>query len=213
MNRLLMLGLMFCGLAVVAACEEPAGAFKPAAGTPAPTTKPVPPDVAAKAETADFAAGCFWGSEATFRKVPGVLTTEVGYEGGHTDNPTYADVCTDKTGYAETVRVTFDPQKVSYDTLVDTFFANHDPTTADRQGPDAGTQYRSVIFYHSPAQEKAAEDQVSKRDKSGDYVGPIVTQVVESGKFFRAEEYHPESLQKKGDDYTCHLSNGKKTGK
>ena len=123
-------------------------------GKPTPTTQNIPADVMARSQQADFAAGCFWGSEATFRAIPGVLTTEVGFEGGTTANPTYEEVCTDKTGYAETVRVTFDPKQVTYQQLLNTFYENHDPTTVDRQGPDYGTQYRSAVFYHSPRTEE-----------------------------------------------------------
>ena len=214
MTRMLMLGLMFCGLIGLAACDEPGGDFKPQPGVPAPTTKPVPADVAARAQAADFACGCFWGSESIFRKVPGVLTTEVGYEGGTVENPTYEAVCRHDTGYAETVRITFDPQQVSYQKLVDVFFENHDPTTVDSQGPDFGDQYRSAIFYHSPEQQKVAEADKDKRDKSGDYAGPVVTRIVPATKFYRAEEYHQEYFAKQGDaDHVCHLGNGKKSGK
>ena len=196
-----------------AACSD-AGAADDAAlarpGKPTPTTQAAAPDRVAKSAVADFAAGCFWGSEGTFRKVPGVIATEVGFEGGHTPNPTYADVCTDQTGYAETVRVYYDPAKVTYQQLVDVFFENHDPTTLDRQGPDAGTQYRSAVFYHTPEQQKVAEADLAKRQASGQYVGPIVTQVVPAAGFYRAEEYHQDYFAKQGEHYTCHLGNGKK---
>ena len=200
-----------------AACFE-AGADRrsaalpaPAApGQPTPTTAPASTDRLKSAAVADFAAGCFWGSEGTFRKVPGVIATEVGYEGGHTPSPTYEDVCTDQTGYAETVRVYYDPAKVSYQTLLDTFYDNHDPTTKDEQGPDVGTQYRDAVFYHTPEQEKLAEADKAKRDKSGDYVGPLVTQIKAASPFYRAEEYHQNYFAKQGEDYTCHLGNGKK---
>ncbi len=198
----------------VAACSE-AGADSPAAsaaqpGKPTPTTAPVGDDRLKSAGIADFAAGCFWGSEGTFRKIDGVLATEVGYEGGHTANPTYEDVCTHTTGHAETVRVYYDPAKVSYQQLVDVFFENHDPTTADRQGPDVGDSYRSVIFYRTPEQRKVAEADKAKRDASGLYVGPIVTQVVPAADFYRAEEYHQDYFAKQGEHYVCHLGNGKK---
>ena len=198
----------------VAACSQ-AGADGPAVpsvpGKPTPTTAPVTDQQLSNAAVADFAAGCFWGSEGTFRKVPGVIATEVGFEGGHTPHPTYEDVCTDRTGYAETVRVYYDPAKVTYQQLVDVFFENHDPTTVDRQGPDAGTQYRSVIFYHTPEQQKVAEADKAKRDASGQYVGPIVTEVVPAAGFYRAEEYHQDYFAKQGEDYVCHLGNGKKS--
>jgi peptide-methionine (S)-S-oxide reductase len=198
----------------VAACSQ-AGADGPAApsvpGKPTPTTAPVTDQQLSNAAVADFAAGCFWGSEGTFRKVPGVIATEVGFEGGHTPHPTYEDVCTDRTGYAETVRVFYDPAKVTYHKLVDVFFENHDPTTADRQGPDVGTQYRSVIFYHTPEQRKVAEADKAQRDASGQYVGPIVTEVVPATGYYRAEEYHQDYFAKQGEDYVCHLGNGKKS--
>ena len=204
--------LMILGLAACYAdSDKPAGHPNPAStGGPAPTTQGIPPEVMARAEQADFAAGCFWGSEGTFRQVPGVLATEVGFEGGSTTNPTYEDVCTDKTGHAETVRVTFDPRKVSYQQLLEVFFEHHDPTTVDRQGPDFGTQYRSVIFYHSDDQKKLAEAEKTKRDKSGDYVGPIVTAILPAKNFCRAEDYHQQYFEKQGEHYTCHLGNGKK---
>jgi peptide-methionine (S)-S-oxide reductase len=191
--------------------QTPGDRSEPASkGDAVPTTNPVPADVMARAETADFAAGCFWGSEATFRAVPGVLATEVGFEGGSTTNPTYEDVCTDRTGHAETVRVIFDPQKVTYKQLVDIFFEHHDPTTVDRQGPDFGTQYRSAIFYHSPEQQKIAESDKHDRDTSGEYVGPIVTQILPAKNFYRAEDYHQQYFEKKGVQFECHLGNGKK---
>jgi peptide-methionine (S)-S-oxide reductase len=192
--------------------QTPAGHAEPASkGDPVPTTQGIPQDVMARSQEADFAAGCFWGREATFRQVPGVLATEVGFEGGSTTNPSYEDVCTDKTGHAETVRVIFDPQKVSYQQLVEIFFEHHDPTTVDRQGPDFGTQYRSVIFYHSAEQQKIAQAEKDKRDKSGEYVGPIVTQILPAKNFYRAEDYHQQYFEKQGVSYTCHLGNGKKT--
>src|SRR3954467_15873199 len=130
-----------------------------------------------KTETALFGAGCFWGVESTFRKVPGVLSTEVGYAGGKTEHPTYQDVCTDATGHAEVVQVTYDPSKVSYQKLLEVFFENHDPTTMNSQGPDFGTQYRSVIFYAGDEQKQLATAEKEKRNKSGDYVGPIATSI------------------------------------
>ncbi len=197
----------------VAACSE-AGADSPAVpGKPTPTTAPATDDRLKSASIADFAAGCFWGSEGTFRKVPGVIATEVGYEGGHTAHPTYEQVCTHTTGHAETVRVFYDPAKVSYQRLVDTFFDNHDPTTIDRQGPDEGDSYRSVIFCRTPDEKKVAEADKAKRDVSGDYVGPIVTQIVPATEFTRAEEYHQDYFGKMGVDsseHVCTMGNGKK---
>ena len=139
-------------------------------------------------EKATFGAGCFWGVEETFRNLKGVLSTAVGYAGGAKKNPTYEDVCTDKTGHAEAVEVEFDPSQTTYDELLDVFWSNHNPTTLNRQGPDVGTQYRSVIFYHSPEQKSAAETSRKKIDMSGRFRGPVVTQIEPSPKYCRAEE-------------------------
>ena len=152
-------------------------------------------------EKATFGAGCFWGVEETFRNLKGVLSTSVGYAGGTKENPTYQDVCTDKTGHAEVVEVEFDPAQVSYDQLLDVFWSNHNPTTLNRQGPDVGTQYRSVIFYHSPEQEAAANASKEKLEKSGRFNRPIVTQIEPAPKFWRAEEYHQRYLQKRGQSH------------
>ncbi len=152
-------------------------------------------------EKATFGAGCFWGVESTFREIPGVVDAAVGYEGGTMENPTYQDVCTDETGHAEVVEVTFDPEKVSYDTLVDHFWKMHDPTTLNRQGPDEGTQYRSVIFTHSPEQERTAVE--SKKKAQSNFSRPIVTQIVPAKTFYRAEDYHQQYLAKRGLRH-CH---------
>ena len=149
-------------------------------------------------EKATFGAGCFWGVESTFRSIQGVTNAAVGYAGGTTENPTYEDVCTDETGHAEVVRVEFDPSVVSYEKLLDVFWASHNPTTLNRQGPDAGTQYRSVIFYHSPEQRAAAEASKVALEKSGRFRSPIVTQIEPAPKFYRAEEYHQRYLEKRG---------------
>ncbi len=205
---LLFLGLTACYVYTAKPADHPTPA---STGGPTPTTQGVTPEMLSKADKADFAAGCFWGSESVFRDVPGVLATEVGFEGGSTTNPTYEDVCTDKTGHAETVHVLYDPKKVSYQKLLEIFFEHHDPTTKDEQGPDRGTQYRSVIFYYTDDQKKAAEAEKEKRDKSGDYVGPIVTQILPAKNFFRAEDYHQEYFEKQGDaHHVCTLGNGKK---
>lgn len=149
-------------------------------------------------EKATFGAGCFWGVEAAFRQVLGVTATAVGYEGGSFPNPTYRDVCTDRTGHAEVVEVEYDPARVSYEELLNVFWENHDPTTLNRQGPDVGTQYRSVIFYHTPEQETLAQVSKEKQQNSGRYKRPIVTQIVPSSQFYRAEEYHQQYLEKRG---------------
>lgn len=153
---------------------------------------------------ATFAAGCFWGVEETFRKLPGVTATAVGYMGGKLANPSYEDVCTDETGHAEVVDVEYDPAKVSYEQLLDVFWQNHDPTQLNRQGPDMGTQYRSAVFYHTPEQKMTAESAKASLQSSGRYRRPIVTEITAAGPFWRAEEYHQKYLQKRGKD-SCHL--------
>ena len=147
---------------------------------------------------ATFGAGCFWGVEETFRRVPGVVDTAVGFMGGTTDGPSYRDVCTGRTGHAEVVDVVFDPERVSYEALLDVFWGAHDPTTKDRQGPDVGTQYRSVIFFHSPEQEAAARASRSRVDAEGRFRRPIVTAIEPAAPFWRAEEYHQRYLEKTG---------------
>ena len=149
-------------------------------------------------ETATFGAGCFWGVEARFQQLPGVIETAVGYEGGKLDNPTYKDVCTDCTGHAEVVEVKFDPAKLSYQQLLNLFFELHDPTQLNRQGPDWGAQYRSVIFVHSPEQEAIANATIARLTEQKTYERPIATQVVRAQTFWRAEEYHQKYLEKRG---------------
>jgi peptide-methionine (S)-S-oxide reductase len=155
-------------------------------------------------ETATFGAGCFWGVEVRFQQEPGVAETAVGYEGGKLDNPTYKDVCTDRTGHAEVVEVKFDPAKVSYQRLLDLFFELHDPTQLNRQGPDWGAQYRSVIFFHSPEQEAVAKATIARLTEQKAFKKPIVTQVVPAENFWRAEEYHQKYLEKRGA-VSCHI--------
>lgn len=155
-------------------------------------------------ETATFGAGCFWGVEETFRQIPGVVDTAVGYLGGHIKNPTYQDVCTDETGHAEVVQLTYDPAKVSYDQLMNVFWESHDPTTMNRQGPDVGTQYRSAIFFHSPEQERLARASKEKMQASGKFRRPIVTEITPASRFNRAEEYHQKYLAKRGLSH-CHI--------
>ena len=149
-----------------------------------------------KREKAMFGAGCFWGVEARFRKVEGVVDTVVGYAGGDFENPTYKDVCTDKTGHAEVVLVTYDPDIISYEELLEIFWDIHNPTTLNRQGWDVGTQYRSVIFYETEEQKEKALKLKERLDKSGKYRKPIVTQIVPYSKFYRAEEYHQRYNEK-----------------
>ncbi len=154
-------------------------------------------------EQATFGAGCFWGVEETFRRVPGVIDAVSGYTGGTLTNPSYEDVCTGTTGHAETVQVTYDPAQVSYDGLLKVFWENHDPTTKNRQGPDIGTQYRSVIFYHSPEQKKSAEESKVALQQSPRFGGKeIVTEISPAETFYPAEEYHQQYLRKRGRE-TC----------
>jgi peptide-methionine (S)-S-oxide reductase len=153
---------------------------------------------------ATFGAGCFWGVEAAYRQIPGVLSTRVGYLGGTMKNPTYRDVCTGRTGHAEVVEVTYDPARVSYDDLLTVFWENHDPTTLNRQGPDVGTQYRSAIFYQNAEQRAAAESSKEEREKSGRYRQPIVTEITAATEFYEAEDYHQQYLEKRGLS-TCHI--------
>jgi peptide-methionine (S)-S-oxide reductase len=148
-------------------------------------------------EKATFAAGCFWHVQYDFDQIPGVISTTVGYTGGVTENPTYKQVCTDKTGHAEAVEIIYDPNKVSYDKLLDVFFENHNPTTKNRQGPDVGYQYRSAIFYHNAEQQKAALAKISELSKSGKFSRPIVTEVKPAGPFYKAEDYHQKYLEKR----------------
>jgi peptide-methionine (S)-S-oxide reductase len=153
---------------------------------------------------ATFAAGCFWGVEATFRQLPGVISTRVGYTGGNSANPTYKEVCTDRTGHAEAVEIEYDPAKLSYDKLLEVFWENHDPTQLNRQGPDWGTQYRSAIFFHTPEQEVAAKASKEQLEKYRRFSKPIVTQIVPAVSFFEAEDYHQQYLEKKGLA-SCHI--------
>lgn len=155
-------------------------------------------------QQAMFGAGCFWGVEATFRKAPGVLTTEVGFSGGRVENPSYKQVCFEDTGHVEVIHITFDPAVVSYDQLLDYFFKMHDPTQVNRQGPDVGEQYRSVVFYYTPEQKIAAEEAIRALDASRKHRFPVATRVEPAGPFYRAEEYHQRYLEKNGLD-NCHL--------
>jgi len=154
-----------------------------------------------KLQKAIFAAGCFWGVEETFRNINGVISTVVGYTGGHTENPSYKEVCTDTTGHAEAAEVTFDPAIVSYEELLKAFWDSHDPTTQNRQGPDVGSQYRSAVFFHDAEQERLAKESKMVLDSSGVYSRPIVTEIVPAPAFFPAEEYHQKYLMKRGVKY------------
>lgn len=156
------------------------------------------------AAIATFGAGCFWGVEEAFRQLPGVLSTAVGYMGGTLENPSYEDVCTDRTGHAEVVQIEFDPAKISYEQLLNVFWETHDPTTRNRQGPDVGAQYRSAIFYHSPEQRQIAEHSKQVLGGSGRFKSPIVTEIAPAQTFWRAEDYHQQYFAKRGGGH-CHL--------
>lgn len=149
-------------------------------------------------EVATFAAGCFWGVEQAFREVDGVVATEVGYTGGHKDNPTYEEVCRKGTGHAEAVRVTFDPAKVAYEKLLEVFWAIHDPTQVNRQGPDVGDQYRTAIFTHSDTQASAAQASKAAEETSGRHARPIATTIEPAGPWWKAEDYHQQYFEKNG---------------
>ncbi len=149
-------------------------------------------------ELATFGAGCFWGVEETFRQLPGVTATAVGYTGGTTANPSYEQVCAGTTGHAEVVQITFDPAQIGYGQLLDVFWKCHDPTTLNRQGPDVGTQYRSAIFFHSPEQQAIAQASLEGLQAQQALVRPVVTEITPAGEFFPAEEYHQQYLQKCG---------------
>jgi peptide-methionine (S)-S-oxide reductase len=169
---------------------------------------PAPAAVSPRAGTnmtqkATFAAGCFWGVEEAFRTRTGVVATTVGYTGGATENPTYKDVCTDRTGHAEAVEVEFDPAIASYAELLDIFWSCHNPTTPNRQGPDIGSQYRSAVFYYNDAQRAAAEASRDRLQASGKYSRPIVTEIVPVAAFYPAEDYHQKYLFKRGGG-VCH---------
>jgi peptide-methionine (S)-S-oxide reductase len=153
-------------------------------------------------EKATLGAGCFWGVEETFRRLAGVKSTQVGYMGGKLKNPSYKDVCTDSTGHAEVLEVTFDPEVISYHDILEVFWDNHNPTTLNRQGPDVGTQYRSAIFYHSP--EQKAEAEASRDAAQSRFPRPIVTEIAPATEFWRAEEYHQQYLEKRGLSQ-CHF--------
>jgi peptide-methionine (S)-S-oxide reductase len=154
-------------------------------------------------ETATFAAGCFWGVESAFRRLPGVLSTAVGFTGGFVDEPTYEQVCTDRTGHAEAVEVVFDADEISYDELLDVFWAEHDPTQRNRQGPDVGTQYRSAVFFHSPEQERAARASLARRQAQ--LSRPIATEIEAASRFWPAEDYHQQFYEKRGMAPVCRV--------
>lgn len=209
----LLAGMVACGALAAARCrgEEEGRAMNehpqpadPSAGPKGNDARPRAADVdggngPAETALATFAAGCFWGVEARFRRVPGVVDTMVGYTGGHTESPAYEQVCTGATGHAEAVQVTYDPRKVTYEQLLEVFWNGHDPTTPNRQGPDVGAQYRSAIFCHAPAQEAAARESKAALRASGKLGDrPIVTEIQPAGTFWPAEPYHQRYLEKHG---------------
>ncbi|HTL69994.1 MAG TPA: peptide-methionine (S)-S-oxide reductase MsrA [Candidatus Eisenbacteria bacterium] len=153
---------------------------------------------------AAFAGGCFWGVEKIFQELPGVVSTQVGYAGGRTADPSYEEVCTGRTGHAEAVEIVYDPSKTAYEELLLTFWQYHDPTTRNRQGPDIGSQYRSVIFYYDEDQRKAAESDIARLSAAKVFKSPIVTEVVPAGTFYRAEDYHQKYLKKNPNGYCSH---------
>ena len=193
--------------AALTATARPRAALAQGTPTTAPAAVPTPagPD-RAPAELADAETRAL----AEALEGPTNDTTAVGYAGGKTDHPTYEDVCSHTTGHAEVVQVVFDPQRVSYQKLLEVFFENHDPTTVDRQGPDYGDQYRSVVFYENDEQKQLATAEKAKRDASGEYVGPIVTKIDPAPTFWKAEGYHQQYFEKQGVNYVCHTGNGKK---
>lgn len=199
-----------CWLLLLAACDErgasaprQAPASRPGPAVAALTAARMEPKDTMNRSIATFGGGCFWGVEARFRETPGVTGTAVGYAGGKGDSPTYKEVCTDRTGHAEVVQVEFDPNKLSYEKLLDVFWACHDPTQVNRQGPDVGTQYRTVIFFHTPEQEKVARASKEKLAASGKHSRPIATEILPAPTFWRAEEYHQQYLEKRGLS-SCH---------
>jgi peptide-methionine (S)-S-oxide reductase len=190
---------MIVGFSLLASCQ----AGPDAAGPPNTSLDSKADKMNLKQAT--FAAGCFWGVEVAFRKVDGVVSTEVGYSGGHTENPTYRQVCTDRTGHAESVLVNYDPAKVSYAELLDAFWTCHDPTTLDRQGPDVGSQYRSVIFFHDADQEATARASLKEVEASHIFKRPVVTEIVPASTFYPAEDYHQQYFEKQGVAESCHV--------
>jgi peptide-methionine (S)-S-oxide reductase len=205
MKPQLLLLITVLSLFGTASCHSPENAA--AADTPVPAKAPSgekDKETMKNTEKATFGAGCFWGVEVTFRNTEGVVDATAGYMGGTVDNPAYKDVCTGETGHAEVVQVEYDPETISYEELLDVFWRCHNPTTLNRQGPDFGSQYRSVIFYHTDAQRTAAEKSKAAHDGSGRYSSPVVTAISPAQNFWRAEEYHQRYLEKHGRA-TCRI--------
>lgn len=210
--------ILFAFGAAIAGCNESNRSRKelemPLESKPeALSTRVLPKDADAKLEVATLGGGCFWCIEAVFQKLKGVEKVESGYMGGKTPNPTYRDICTGRTGHAEIVQVTFNPKVLSYSDLLDVFFAIHDPTTLNRQGPDAGTQYRSVIFFHSPEQKQTAEDRILALAAEDIFDSPIVTEVVPAKEYFKAEDYHQNYFQSNPGNPYCQVNVSPKLAK
>jgi peptide-methionine (S)-S-oxide reductase len=196
-------------LSSISGCQSQSQGQAPSASETQPTAvegqtasneQPATKEQNVSKEVAMFGAGCFWGVEARFRKIEGVTATEVGYAGGNDPEVTYKEVCTDTTGHAEVVKVTFDPQQVSYRELLNVFFSTHDPTQVNRQGPDVGKQYRSVIFYTTPEQQQIATEVRAEVDQSDKFSRPIATEITAEKNYCKAEEYHQQYLAKRGQD-------------
>ena len=208
MTRTMMIGLGVLALLALALSVAFAGCTAPTDAQQAQTTTQTTDEGSGEremaTETATFGAGCFWGVEERFRTTEGVTDTEVGYAGGHTQNPTYQQVCSHTTGHAEVVQLRYDPEQITYEDLLAIFFEMHDPTQVNRQGPDVGDQYRSVIFYHTDAQKQAAEKMKAELDASGAYARPVATQIEPAPTFWPAEDYHQEYFRKRGGG-ACHF--------
>lgn len=175
--------------------------------TPDPSGKSIPAEPFVERERATFAAGCFWGVEAAFRRIPDLVDVTVGYTGGRHENPTYEDVCSGLTGHAEAVEIVYDPARVTYEQLLEVFWNCHDPTQLNRQGPDVGTQYRSAVFFHTAEQEQAARAGKARLDASGRYRRPVATEITPASTFYKAEDYHQRYFEKTGQA-SCHVSHG-----
>jgi peptide-methionine (S)-S-oxide reductase len=197
-TRVLLIAVFVSAIALAGyGCENKAEGARPSKSSGAEVERAME-DMETGLERATFAAGCFWGVEAALRKVEGVVSTQVGYTGGKTEDPTYKEVCGDRTGHAEAVEITYDPDRVAYGDLLEVFWTIHDPTQHNRQGPDVGSQYRSAVFYHNEEQAEAARESKERLDKSGKFSRSIATEIVPAATFYRAEEYHQQYYEKRG---------------
>jgi len=203
----LLLALLIAGAAALLTGRYTPAAANSADLSPTPRVNPGEPltdEVMSRMQTATFGAGCFWGVEHRFRQLDGVKKTSVGYAGGHTENPTYQQVCSGSTGHAEVVQVDYDPQEISYEQLLYAFFDMHDPTLVNRQGPDVGTQYRSIVLAHDEDQRAAAQRKIAELDRNGRYARPIATEVASLDQYYLAEDYHQQYVAKHPNRYICH---------